>query len=81
MYDIMDAEYSFTCIYFIVIVVVMNFWLINLFIAVITEMFAKIREDSEGSAFTTAREKGSRIEQHLEVRLQKRCCKNWLDDP
>ncbi|KAG1470308.1 hypothetical protein G6F56_002758 [Rhizopus delemar] len=54
MYDMMDAEYVFASSYFIVIVIVMNFWLINLFIAVITEMFAKVREDSQHSAFTSS---------------------------
>lgn len=54
MYDMMDAEYVVAALYFIVIVIVMNFWLINLFIAVITEMFAKVREDSQHSAFTNA---------------------------
>ncbi|OAD72147.1 hypothetical protein PHYBLDRAFT_147120 [Phycomyces blakesleeanus NRRL 1555(-)] len=55
MYDMMDAEYYFACLYFIVLVIVMNFWLINLFVAVINEMFAKVREDSQHSAFTTSK--------------------------
>ncbi|CAO3597764.1 unnamed protein product [Absidia cylindrospora] len=55
MYDMMDAEYFVACLYFIVIVIVMNFWLLNLFVAVINEMFAKIREDSQHSAFTTSK--------------------------
>lgn len=54
MYDMMDAEYFVACLYFIIIVIVLNFWLINLFVAVINEMFAKVREDSQHSAFTTA---------------------------
>lgn len=54
MYDMMDAEYVVASLYFIIIVIVMNFWLINLFIAVITEMFAKVREDSQHSAFTNS---------------------------
>lgn len=54
MYDMMNAEYFVACLYFVVVVIVMNFWLINLFIAVITEMFAKVREDSKHSAFTTS---------------------------
>ncbi|KAI9323588.1 Ion transport protein-domain-containing protein [Dichotomocladium elegans] len=57
MYDMMDAEYFIVCLYFIVIVIVMNFWLINLFVAVINEMFAKVREDSNHSAFTTSKAK------------------------
>ena len=55
MYDMMDAEYSAASLYFIFIVIIMNFWLINLFIAVITEMFAKVREDSQHSAFTSSK--------------------------
>ncbi|KAI9485974.1 MAG: Ion transport protein-domain-containing protein [Benjaminiella poitrasii] len=55
MYDMMDAEYFVASLYFVVIVIVMNFWLINLFIAVITEMFAKVREDSQHSAFTSSK--------------------------
>ncbi|KAI7862921.1 Ion transport protein-domain-containing protein [Spinellus fusiger] len=55
MYDMMDAEYYFACLYFIFLVIVMNFWLINLFVAVINEMFAKVREDSKHSAFTTSK--------------------------
>ncbi|KAG0186357.1 calcium channel protein [Apophysomyces sp. BC1034] len=54
MYDMMDAEYFVACLYFIIIVIVLNFWLINLFVAVINEMFAKVREDSQHSAFTTS---------------------------
>ncbi|CAO3642477.1 unnamed protein product [Cunninghamella blakesleeana] len=54
MYDMMDAEYFVACLYFIVIVIVMNFWLLNLFIAVICEMFAKVREDTKHSAFTSS---------------------------
>lgn len=54
MYDMMDAEYFVASLYFVIIVIVMNFWLINLFIAVITEMFAKVREDSQHSAFTSS---------------------------
>ena len=57
MYDMMDAEYFVASLYFIIIVIVMNFWLINLFIAVITEMFAKVREDSQHSAFTNSNAK------------------------
>jgi hypothetical protein len=57
MYDMMDAEYVVACLYFIVIVIILNFWLINLFIAVINEMFAKVREDSNHSAFTSSKAK------------------------
>ncbi|KAF9942606.1 calcium channel protein [Mortierella alpina] len=53
-YKIMDAEYSWSSIYFVVVVLIMNFWILNLFVAVINEMFAKIRDDSShNSAFTS----------------------------
>lgn len=56
MYNMMDAEYVIASLYFIVIVIVLNFWLINLFVAVINEMFAKVREDSaQHSAFMSSR--------------------------
>ncbi|ORZ05510.1 Ion transport protein-domain-containing protein [Lobosporangium transversale] len=52
MYRIMDAEYGWSSIYFVLVVLVMNFWILNLFVAVINEMFAKIRDDSaNNSAF------------------------------
>jgi voltage-dependent calcium channel len=57
MYDMCDAEYLVASLYFIVIVIIMNFWLINLFVAVINEMFAKVREDSKHSAFTSSKAK------------------------
>lgn len=57
MYDMMDAEYFVVSLYFTVIVIIMNYWLINLFVAVINEMFAKVREDSQHSAFTASRGK------------------------
>ncbi|KAF9088892.1 calcium channel protein [Mortierella sp. AD031] len=54
MYHIMDAEYAWSSVYFVLVVLVMNFWILNLFVAVINEMFAKIRDDSENnSAFSS----------------------------
>ncbi|ORY05860.1 hypothetical protein K493DRAFT_333364 [Basidiobolus meristosporus CBS 931.73] len=54
MFQTMDAEYPLpSALYYIIGVVVFNFWLLNLFVAVITEMFAKIREDTNHSAFTS----------------------------
>ncbi|KAF9908370.1 calcium channel protein, partial [Lobosporangium transversale] len=52
IFRIMDAEYGWSSIYFVLVVLVMNFWILNLFVAVINEMFAKIRDDSaNNSAF------------------------------
>ncbi|KAF9150964.1 calcium channel protein [Linnemannia schmuckeri] len=54
MYHIMDAEYAWSASYFVLVVLVMNFWILNLFVAVINEMFAKIRDDSaNNSAFSS----------------------------
>ena len=55
MYKIMDAEYSWSSIYFVLVVLIMNFWILNLFVAVINETFAKIRDDSSNnSAFKSS---------------------------
>ncbi|KAF9349763.1 calcium channel protein [Mortierella sp. AD094] len=64
MYKMMDAEYKWSSLYFVVVVVIMNFWILNLFIAVINEMFAKIRDDSENnSAFKSeSKEKAGKVE-------------------
>ncbi|CAJ0758344.1 19752_t:CDS:10, partial [Entrophospora sp. SA101] len=55
MYSTMDSEYGISCLYFIVAVIILNFWLVNLFVAVITKMFAKIRDDTSHSAFTLSK--------------------------
>ena len=49
-----DAEYFVSCIFFIVAIIVLNFWLINLFVAVITNTFAAIRSETKKSAFGAA---------------------------
>ncbi|KAF9362788.1 calcium channel protein [Mortierella sp. NVP85] len=55
MYKIMDAEYSWSSVYFVLVILIMNFWILNLFVAVINEMFAKIRDDSSNnSAFKSS---------------------------
>lgn len=50
----MDAEFFVSCFFFIVCVIVLNFWLINLFVAVITNTFSAIRKDTHKSAFGAA---------------------------
>ncbi|KAF9913297.1 calcium channel protein [Linnemannia zychae] len=61
MYHIMDAEYAWSAIYFVLVVLVMNFWILNLFVAVINEMFAKIRDDSSNnSAFSSSESSDSK---------------------
>ncbi|KAF9447124.1 hypothetical protein P691DRAFT_761036 [Macrolepiota fuliginosa MF-IS2] len=51
MYAMVDSEYFISSIFFIVCVVVLNFWLINLFVAVITNTFAATRSRMKRSAF------------------------------
>ncbi|KAF8063493.1 Ion transport protein-domain-containing protein [Lyophyllum atratum] len=54
MYSMIDAEYFFSCFFFIICVIVLNFWLINLFVAVITNTFSAIRSETKKSAFGAA---------------------------
>ncbi|KAG1824615.1 Ion transport protein-domain-containing protein [Suillus subaureus] len=54
MYSIIDAEFFVSCFFFIVCILVLNIWLINLFVAVITNTFYAIRADTQKSAFGAA---------------------------
>ncbi|XP_006460371.1 hypothetical protein AGABI2DRAFT_220377 [Agaricus bisporus var. bisporus H97] len=54
MYAMIDSEFFASCFFFIICVVVLNFWLINLFVAVITNTFAAIRSETKKSAFGAA---------------------------
>ncbi|KAH9939624.1 Ion transport protein-domain-containing protein [Epithele typhae] len=54
MYQMMDSEFFVSCVFFIICIVVLNFWLINLFVAVITNTFSAIRSDTKKSAFGAA---------------------------
>ncbi|KAJ7199602.1 Ion transport protein-domain-containing protein [Mycena pura] len=51
MYSMIDSEYFISSIFFILCVIVLNFWLINLFVAVITNTFSAIRSETKKSAF------------------------------
>ncbi|QRW09988.1 ion transport domain-containing protein [Ceratobasidium sp. AG-Ba] len=51
MYQMMDTDFYLSFAFFIVCLVVLNFWLINLFVAVITNMFGVIRVETKKSAF------------------------------
>ena len=51
MYNMMDADYFVSCLFFIVCVIILNFWLINLFVGVITSTFSNIRAETNRSAF------------------------------
>ncbi|KAG0695689.1 Ion transport protein-domain-containing protein [Suillus ampliporus] len=54
MYSIIDAEFFVSCFFFILCILVLNLWLINLFVAVITNTFSAIRVDTQKSAFGAA---------------------------
>lgn len=51
MYSSMEAEFFASCLYFIVAVIVLNFWLINLLTAVVVNTFKDIRAQTKHSAF------------------------------
>lgn len=54
MYSMIDAEFFVSCLFFIIAIIVLNFWLINLFVAVITNSFSAIRSETQKSAFGAA---------------------------
>jgi voltage-dependent calcium channel len=54
MYSMIDSEFFISCLFFIACIIVLNFWLINLFVAVITNTFHAIRDDTKKSAFGAA---------------------------
>ena len=51
MYQMMDAEFFVSALYFISGVIILNLWLLNLFVAVITNTFSAIRQETKESAF------------------------------
>jgi len=51
MYNMMDADYFVSFLFFIICVIIINFWLINLFVGVITSTFSIIRAETNRSAF------------------------------
>lgn len=64
MYDMIDADYFVSCLYFIFGLIIMNFWMANLFVAVITNTFASISAATKQSAFAA-----KSIEQATKPRL------------
>ncbi|KAI9570096.1 Ion transport protein-domain-containing protein [Boletus coccyginus] len=54
MYQIMASEYFVSSIFFVFGVLVLNFWLFNLLVAVITNTFSAIRSGTKRSAFGAA---------------------------
>jgi uncharacterized membrane protein len=51
MYSMMAADFFISSIFFIACIIVLNFWLLNLFVAVITQSFGATREETKRSAF------------------------------
>ncbi|KAH9459057.1 hypothetical protein Pst134EA_019208 [Puccinia striiformis f. sp. tritici] len=54
MYSLIDAEYYASCAFFIVCLLVLNFWLLNILVAVITNTFAEIMDETKHSAFAVS---------------------------
>ena len=54
MYLTIDSEYFLSCFFYIFCIIVLNLWLINLFVAVITNTFSAIRKETRKSAFGAA---------------------------
>jgi hypothetical protein len=48
MYYVMDTEYSWLSIYLVLVLFVMNFWILNLFVAVVSEAFTNDKKDTFG---------------------------------
>ncbi|KAF8956496.1 calcium channel protein [Entomortierella lignicola] len=74
MYRAMDAEHRWSSLYFVIVMVIMNFWILNLFTAVINEVFSEVREKPlNDSAFTTKKiknkdsEKSEKKEKSYEI--------------
>lgn len=54
MYSLMDAEYFLSCLFFVICLLVLNFWLLNILVAVITNTFAEIMDETKCSAFASS---------------------------
>ena len=51
MYSAMDSDFYTSSLYFLFGVIVLNFWLINLIVAVVVNTFNDIRTETKESAF------------------------------
>ncbi|WFD25877.1 calcium channel protein [Malassezia nana] len=58
MYDMVDADYYTAVIFFIIGIILLNFWLANLFVAVISHSFASLSAQTDRSAFAAEKVKG-----------------------
>ena len=68
MYQIMESEYFVSSIFFISGILVLNFWLFNLLVAVITNTFSAIRSGTKRSAFGAASYVSNRMD-HIDSLL------------
>ncbi|CAG8581619.1 28361_t:CDS:10 [Gigaspora margarita] len=50
LYRTMDTDYGWSTLYYVLSLFILNFWLLNLFVAVIVAVFEKIREETSHSA-------------------------------
>lgn len=51
MYSMMDADTFYACLFFIVGLVVLAYWALNLFVSVILHAFSSILDETKHSAF------------------------------
>ena len=51
MFNVMESDYFGSCLYFLVGVIIINFWIINLVVAVVVNTFKDIRASTKRSAF------------------------------
>lgn len=51
MYETMDSDFFSSALFFIVAIIVLNLWLMNLLVAVVVNTFQDIRADTKKSAF------------------------------
>lgn len=72
MYDMVDADYYTAVIFFIVGIVLLNFWLANLFVAVISHSFASLSAQTDRSAFAAEAMKGRQQVQTEPTRRRRR---------
>ncbi|ORX40063.1 Ion transport protein-domain-containing protein [Kockovaella imperatae] len=61
MYAAMDSDYFGSCLYFIVAVLVLNFWFLNLLTAVVVNTFQDIRAETKKSAFGAVDESDTKL--------------------
>ncbi len=51
MYQLMDSDYFSSCLFAIAVLLILNFWLYNLIIAVVMSTFQSVRAADNRSAF------------------------------